>query len=171
MFVIDRNTPGITATKLNKLGWRASDTGEIGFDDVRVPATALMGQEGSGFYYIMQKFALERIAMAIGGMAASEHALQHTLKYISEREAFGRSINKFQVLRHTIAQLASEIEMQNNSSITSATVMPWRICGKRGRHGQTTRHAALRQSGYRMPTDVWWLRLYGRLSHGAQLSR
>jgi len=112
MFVMDRSTPGITATKLDKLGWRASDTGEIAFDDVRVPATALMGQEGHGFYYIMQKFALERIGMALGAIAASEHALGQTVAYMHEREAFGRSISKFQVLRHRIAQLTSEVEMQ-----------------------------------------------------------
>ncbi|MCF8256078.1 MAG: acyl-CoA dehydrogenase family protein [Flavobacteriales bacterium] len=112
MFVIDRNTPGITASRLNKLGWHASDTGEIAFDEVRVPATALMGQEGQGFYYIMQKFALERIGMAVGAVAACEHALGQTLTYMREREAFGRSIDRFQVLRHRIAQLASEVEMQ-----------------------------------------------------------
>jgi len=112
MFVMDRSTHGLSATKLDKLGWRASDTGEIAFDDVRIPATALMGQEGHGFYYIMQKFALERIGMAVGAIAASEHALGQTVAYMHEREAFGRSISKFQVLRHRIAQLTSEVEMQ-----------------------------------------------------------
>ncbi len=112
MFVIDRNTPGISATRLDKLGWRSSDTGEIAFDDVRVPVSALMGQEGMGFYYIMQKFALERIAMAVGAFAAAEHALEQTLNYMREREAFGRTLNRFQVLRHRIAQLTSEVEMQ-----------------------------------------------------------
>jgi len=112
MFVIDRDTPGITATRLNKLGWRASDTGEIAFDDVRVPATALMGQEGHGFYYIMQKFALERIAMAVGAVAASEYALEQTLAYMHDREAFGRPLTKFQELRHRFAQMTAEVEMQ-----------------------------------------------------------
>jgi acyl-CoA dehydrogenase len=135
MFVIDRNTPGITATKLDKLGWRASDTGEIGLDDVRVPTAALMGQEGSGFYYIMQKFALERIAMAIGAVAASEHALDHTLKYMSEREAFGRSINKFQVLRHRVAQMASEIEMQKQ--------FVYYICDRHARGEYVVKEAAM----------------------------
>lgn len=112
MFVIDRDTPGITATKLDKLGWRASDTGEIGLDGVRVRATALMGQEGSGFYYIMQKFALERIAMAVGAVAASEYALEQTLAYMRDREAFGRPLTKFQELRHRFVQMTAEVEMQ-----------------------------------------------------------
>lgn len=112
MFVIDRNTAGLSATKLKKLGWKASDTAEIAFDNVRVPATALMGEENSGFYYIMQQFALERLIMAIGGMACSEYALEYGLNYMREREAFGRPLTKFQELRHRVAQFASEIEMQ-----------------------------------------------------------
>lgn len=111
MMLIDRNTKGVSATKLKKLGWHASDTGEIAFDDVRVPVENLLGGENQGFYYIMQHFASERLAMAIGGMATAEYALEVTLQYMSEREAFGRPINKFQVLRHRIAQMASEIEM------------------------------------------------------------
>src|SRR5699024_9458565 len=63
IFVVDRDTPGIEATKLDKLGWRASDTGEIAFTDVKVPLENLMGEEGKGFPYIMQHFALERLIM------------------------------------------------------------------------------------------------------------
>jgi len=111
MIVIDRDTPGVSAIKLNKLGWKASDTGEIAFDDVKVPVKNLMGQEGQGFFYIMQHFVLERLTLAIGGMAASEYALEVTLDYMNERSAFGRKINRFQVLRHRVAQMASEIEM------------------------------------------------------------
>ena len=112
MFVIDRDTPGLTATKLDKLGWKASDTAELSFDDMRVPADALLGEENQGFYYIMQQFALERLIMAIGGVAGSEYALEYGLDYMREREAFGRPLTKFQELRHRVAQLSSEIEMQ-----------------------------------------------------------
>lgn len=112
MFVIDRDTAGLTATKLDKLGWRASDTAELSFDDMRVPADALLGEENQGFYYIMQQFALERMVMAIGGVAGSEYALQYGLSYMREREAFGRPLTKFQELRHRVAQLAAEIEQQ-----------------------------------------------------------
>jgi len=102
---------GVSATPLNKLGWHASDTGEIAFDNVRVPAENLLGDENMGFFYIMQHFVSERLSLAVGGYAAAAYALELTLQYTSEREAFGRTINKFQVLRHRIAQMSSEIEM------------------------------------------------------------
>ena len=110
MILVERNRAGVSATKLNKLGWHASDTGEIAFDNVRVPVSNLLGAENAGFLYIMEHFVSERLAMAIGAVATSEYALEVTLKYMNEREAFGKKINRFQVLRHTIAQLASEIE-------------------------------------------------------------
>lgn len=111
IFVVDRDTPGVSATKLDKLGWRASDTGEIAFDEVRIPAANLMGAEDQGFFYIMQHFALERLIMAINGHARAEYAVEYALKYMSEREAFGKTINKFQVLRHKAAMNASKVEM------------------------------------------------------------
>ena len=112
MFVIDRDTAGLSATKLDKLGWRASDTAEMAFTDMRVPANALLGEENQGFYYIMQQFALERMTLAIGGVAGAEYALEYGLNYMREREAFGRPLTKFQELRHRVAQLSAEIEMQ-----------------------------------------------------------
>jgi acyl-CoA dehydrogenase len=111
LLVLDRSMPGISANKMNKLGWRASDTAEIALQDVIVPAKNLIGDENMGFYYIMQNFALERLILAIGAIASCESAMSYTLKYMSERKAFGRPINKFQVLRHRMAQLASEINM------------------------------------------------------------
>jgi len=111
IFMIDRNIPGISATKLDKLGWRASDTAEIAFDNVVIPAENLMGEEGKGFQYIMNHFALERLVMGINAHARAEYALDYAIKYMSEREAFGKTIDKFQALRHKIADLASEIEM------------------------------------------------------------
>ncbi|MEM9819767.1 MAG: acyl-CoA dehydrogenase family protein [Bacteroidota bacterium] len=110
LVIIERNTQGVSANKLNKLGWRASDTGEIAFDEVRVPVTNLLGDENGGFFYIMMHFVSERLSMALGAVIASEHALNLTLQYMSERAVFGRKINKFQVLRHRVAQLAAEIE-------------------------------------------------------------
>ncbi|MFY0604764.1 MAG: acyl-CoA dehydrogenase family protein [Flavobacteriaceae bacterium] len=111
IFVIDRDTPGVSATKLDKLGWRASDTGEIAFDNVVVPAENLMGEEGKGFPYIMQHFALERLLMGINAHARAEYAIEYALQYMSERQAFGKTIDKFQALRHKIAEMASEVEM------------------------------------------------------------
>ncbi len=111
IFIMDSNTPGISTTKLDKLGWRASDTAEIAFDNVVIPAENLMGEEGKGFPYIMQHFALERIIMGINAHARSEYAIDYVLQYMSERQAFGKSIDKFQALRHKVAEMASEVEM------------------------------------------------------------
>ena len=111
LFVVDAPAPGISRTKLNKLGWRASDTGDIGFDQVFVPAENLLGELNQGFLYIMQRFELERLSLAISSNALCEDALEKSMQYMNQREAFGRKINKFQELRHRIAQLSSELEM------------------------------------------------------------
>ncbi|MFN8300550.1 MAG: acyl-CoA dehydrogenase family protein [Chitinophagales bacterium] len=110
LLVIDRNAPGVSAKKLKKLGWHASDTAELFFDNVKVPAENLIGEEGQGFIYLMGGLQTERLTGAISAIAGCENAMDYTLQYMSERQAFGRSINKFQVLRHRMAQLASEIE-------------------------------------------------------------
>lgn len=111
IFIMDRDLPGISATKLDKLGWRASDTAEIAFDNVVIPAENLMGEENLGFPYIMQHFALERLIMGINAHARSEWALEYAIGYMKERTAFGKPISKFQALRHKVADLASEVEM------------------------------------------------------------
>ena len=111
IFIVDRETPGISATKLDKLGWRASDTAEIAFDNVVVPANQLMGEEGNGFPYIMQHFALERLIMGINAHARAEYALDYAKQYMSERTAFGKTIDQFQALSHRYAELYSEMEV------------------------------------------------------------
>ncbi len=111
VFLVDRNTPGVSANKLDKLGWRASDTGEIAFDEVEVPEENLMGEEGRAFGYVMQHFALERLIMGINAHARAEYCLEYTKQYMSERRAFGKALNEFQVLRHKVARMASQIEM------------------------------------------------------------
>lgn len=111
VFLVDRDAPGVSASKLDKLGWRASDTGEIAFDNVRIPLTNLMGEENKGFYYVMQHFALERLIMGVNAHARAEYAIEYTLKYMSERTAFGKTIDKFQALRHRVAEMSTEVEM------------------------------------------------------------
>ncbi len=111
VFLIDRDTPGVSASKLDKLGWRASDTGEIAFDNVKIPSSRLMGEEGKGFYYVMQHFALERLIMGINAHARAEYALEYTINYMSERTAFGKTIDKFQALRHRVSEMATEVEI------------------------------------------------------------
>lgn len=111
MFVIDSNAQGVSATKLDKLGWRASDTGEIAFDNVKVPASQLMGEEGKGFAYIMQHFALERLIMGINAHARAEFALEYTLQYMSERTTFGKSLDKYQALRHRYVDIHADMQL------------------------------------------------------------
>lgn len=110
LLVIEQKMQGVSTRKLKKLGWHSSDTAEINFDNVRVPVENLIGQEGRGFYYLMNGLQLERLCAVPAAVSAMEKAIELSLQYMSEREAFGRPINKFQVLRHRIAQLASEVE-------------------------------------------------------------
>lgn len=110
IFLIDAKTTGINATKLDKLGWRASDTAEISFDQVEIPTANLMGEEGKGFPYIMQHFALERLIMGINAHARAEWAIDYTIEYMSQREAFGKKINQFQALRHKLVDHATDVE-------------------------------------------------------------
>ena len=114
MFVIDRETKGVSATKLDKLGWRASDTGEIAFDNVKIPATNILGEENKGFGYIVQHFSLERLVMGINAHARAEYALDYALQYMSERKAFGKTIDQFQALRHNAVDLYADIELCKN---------------------------------------------------------
>ena len=109
LIVIDLDAKGVTKTKLKKMGWHASDTAELAFDEVRVPKENLVGEEGNGFYYVMDSFQLERLVMAFSAIGAMEEIIAITLQYMQERAAFGKPISKFQVLRHKIADLVTEI--------------------------------------------------------------
>ena len=111
IFVIDSDTAGISTTKLDKLGWRASDTAEIAFDNVKVPATNLMGEAGKGFPYIMQHFALERLVMAVNAHARADYALAYALQYMNDRKTFGKNLTQYQALRHTYSELYAEMEV------------------------------------------------------------
>lgn len=111
LFVVDLDCPGITRTKLNKMGWHSSDTAEIRFDQVRVPVSNLIGEENKGFYYLMESLQLERLVAAIMAVSGAETALDWTLKYLHEREAFSRKLSMFQAIRHRIADVATQIEL------------------------------------------------------------
>lgn len=108
--IIDKALDGVSVSRsLDKTGWWASDTAELAFDDVRVPAENLVGGEGGGFVVLMQNFQSERLALAAYGVATAEMALEETLSWVQEREAFGRPISKFQVTRHKLADMATRI--------------------------------------------------------------
>jgi acyl-CoA dehydrogenase len=109
--VLEKGMPGFEVSrKLEKLGWHASDTGELSFSDVRVPAENLLGEENGGFYLIMANFQWERLAMALGAVGGMQLTFERTLVYVKEREAFGRPIGHFQAVRHKIAEMATKIE-------------------------------------------------------------
>ena len=110
MLVIDTDLPGVTTSKLDKVGIRSSDTAEVAFDNVRVPVTNLLGEEGRGFYYMMESLQVERLSLVVANIGLLEYTLDITLQYISERKAFGKTLNQMQVLRHRIADMASDIE-------------------------------------------------------------
>src|SRR5712664_4134051 len=111
MFLVERDTPGFTVSrKLDKMGNRASDTAELAFQDMRVPAENLLGQEGGGFYEVMRVFQRERLVAGLHAVAGCERALEDTIAYVQQRQAFDGPLSGKQVIRHRIADLATLIE-------------------------------------------------------------
>lgn len=111
LFIVEKGMEGFSVgRKLRKLGMHSSDTAELFFDSVRVPDTNRLGDVGQGFYHIMWELQGERLIGAASAVAGAERALEMALAYAGQREAFGRKIGKFQVIRHKLAQMATEIE-------------------------------------------------------------
>jgi len=106
-FLIVDRSEGVTSAKLEKLGWHASDTATIAFEDVFVPAENLLGEEHEGFKQIMANFQWERLAMALGAVGAMQLAWERTAEFARERTAFGRPLSKHQAIRHKLADLAT----------------------------------------------------------------
>ncbi|HET9105257.1 MAG TPA: acyl-CoA dehydrogenase family protein [Solirubrobacteraceae bacterium] len=124
LFLVPMDTPGVIREKrLKKLGMHASDTALLAFQDVRVPASAVLGQVGKGFYHISWELQGERLIGAAGSVAGAQHVFDKTLQYAKEREAFGRQIGKFQVIRHKFAEMATKIETARQMVYTTA----WRF--------------------------------------------
>jgi len=111
LLVIETDTPGFEVTRvLKKMGWWASDTAELVFEDCRVPVENLLGEEGQGFYGIMANFQMERLQLALLANMTAQLALEESLKYVKQREAFGRPLEGFQVTRHKLVDMATLIE-------------------------------------------------------------
>jgi citronellyl-CoA dehydrogenase len=111
LFLVDTDTPGFRVSRqLEKMGMHASDTAELAFEDMRVPADAVLGEVGKGFYHISWELQSERMVAAAGAVAGAERMFEKALEYAKEREAFGRPIGKFQVIRHKFAEMATKIE-------------------------------------------------------------
>ena len=109
--VLERGMPGYeVVSKLEKMGWHSSDTGELSFTDVEVPDENLLGERHEGFKLIMANFQWERLTMALGAVGGMQRVFEQTLDYAKEREAFGRPIGRFQAIRHRFAEMAVTIE-------------------------------------------------------------
>jgi acyl-CoA dehydrogenase len=111
MFVVERESPGFTVSRtLAKTGMLASDTAELAFQDVPVPADNLLGAEGAGFYEVMRVFQRERLVAGLHAVSMSQRALEDTIAYVQQRRAFGAALSEKQVIRHKLADLATAIE-------------------------------------------------------------
>ena len=108
--IVDRGE-GVTSSAIEKLGWHASDTALIAFDDVFVPDENLLGGENRGFYLIMANFQWERLLMALGSVAGMQAAFERTLQFARDRVAFGKPIGSHQAIRHKLAEIATTIEV------------------------------------------------------------
>jgi alkylation response protein AidB-like acyl-CoA dehydrogenase len=124
LFIVEMDAPGvIREERLRKLGMHASDTALLAFQDVRVPHSAVLGEIGKGFYHIMWELQGERLIGAAGATASAQAVFDKTLQYATERQAFGRPIGKFQVIRHKFAEMATKIESARQLTYTTA----WRF--------------------------------------------
>lgn len=125
LIVIEADTPGYTVSnKLKKTGWWASDTAEIYFDNCRVPAENLLGEENNGFYGIMANFQHERLALAVMANMTAKLALEESMKYAKQRTAFGKPLSGFQVTRHKLVDMATLVEV--------STEFTYRVAAKIG---------------------------------------
>ncbi len=112
LLVVERGTPGFERGRnLDKIGQKSQDTAELYFDDVRVPAENLLGEEGQGFVYLMQNLPQERLSIAVASAASAEKVLSLTKDYCRERTAFGRPLGKFQNTRFELAEMETEVQI------------------------------------------------------------
>ncbi|WP_169545381.1 acyl-CoA dehydrogenase family protein [Sneathiella aquimaris] len=112
LVLVEGNRAGFERGRnLEKVGYKAQDTSELFFNDVRVPRTNLLGEEGKGFYQLMQQLAQERLVIALRSATCIEAALDWTVKYTMERKAFGKSVSDFQNTRFKLAEIKSQAVM------------------------------------------------------------
>ena len=124
LLLIEKGTPGFSVGRqLKKMGWWASDTAELFFDDCRVPVGNLIGAENMGFACIMGNFQSERLALALIANMTAQLALEESLKWAREREAFGKPIGKFQVIKHRLAEMATALEVSREFTYRQAAKM------------------------------------------------
>ena len=110
LIVVEADTPGLSRSRLRKLGWHCSDTGHLVLDAVRVPASNLLGRENAGAALIQETARLERLVAAATAVGGTRLVLEETRRHVLSREAFGQPIGKFQAIRHRLADLYTEVE-------------------------------------------------------------
>lgn len=124
MLLVERDRPGFSRGRvLKKTGWWASDTAELFFEDVTVPQENLIGQENAGFMVIMTNFLQERMMLCLMGAMTARLALEQAMEYTGEREAFGRAINGYQVTRHKLVDMATQVELATQYTYHCAALM------------------------------------------------
>ena len=123
LLVIEGDTPGLSRTSLKKMGWWASDTATLHFDDCRVPAGNLLGEEGAGFKIIMHNFNSERLTMAAGCTAAARVCLDEATAYAKQRHTFGKPLAQHQVIRHKLVDMAQKVA----ASQAMLEMLAWRL--------------------------------------------
>jgi acyl-CoA dehydrogenase len=124
LLMIEKGTPGFNVGKsLKKMCWWASDTAELFFEDCMVPAENLIGAENTGFFAIMTNFQSERLMLASMANMTAELALDECYKYVKEREAFGRAIGKYQVIKHKLVEMATKLEVSKTMMYNVAANM------------------------------------------------
>lgn len=124
LLLIEKGTPGFTVGRnLKKMGWWASDTAELFFQDCRVPAENLLGPENSGFFTIMANFQAERLSLAIMATMTAQLALEQCLAYVKERITFGKPLSKHQVIRHKLAEMATQVNVAREYTYRCAARM------------------------------------------------
>ena len=123
LLVIEGDTPGLARTPLKKMGWWASDTATLHFDNCRVPAGNLLGEEGAGFRIIMQNFNGERLTMAAGCIAAARVCLDDAIDYAKQRHTFGKPLSQHQVIRHKLVDMAQRVA----ASQAMLEMLAWRL--------------------------------------------
>lgn len=123
LILVEADTPGFSRTPLKKMGWWASDTATLHFDDCRVPAGNLLGEENNGFALIMRNFNRERLGMAAGCIGAARTCLEETVNYARERHTFGKPLSEHQVIRHKLADMTMKI----NASQAYLDYLTWRV--------------------------------------------
>lgn len=124
LLLIERDTLGFSVGRdLKKMGWWASDTAELFFQDCRVPAANLLGPENSGFFTIMANFQAERLSLAVMAYMTAQLALEECLAYVHERKTFGKPLSKHQVIRHKLAEMSTQVDVAREYAYRCAARM------------------------------------------------